>query len=214
MHSQKNKPYSGKLVAFEGIDRAGKTSVISMLVNLLTDCKVPIEAYGELQSPVAPILRDILRSKGSPALKTFLFAADRAWVYEEKCLPALQSGKLVLWDRYVDSAIVYRTVEFANMPSYIDMNFVRLINEPFVVPDLSIYIDVTVQVSEERAKLAGTKEPYSTEFLEQVRREYQTLALERNYQIIDGMQPVERVVSAVVNVIRENLQELFQDVNC
>lgn len=203
----------GKLIAFEGIDRAGKSSIIKRLPDLLDGCNVPIAICGEFQSPFAPIMRDLLHGGSSPFLKTFLFAADRAWTYERDCLPALKRGELVLWDRYVDSAIVYRSVEFSRSPSDIDidLDFVKDINRLFVRPDLTICIDITAETSQERARLAGTGEPYSPEFLENVRTEYLRVASTEEYVIINGERPLDAVVSEVGQVIRQRFEELFCD---
>jgi dTMP kinase len=203
--------YKGKLIAFEGIDRAGKSSIIKRLPDLLSGCNVPIVVCGEFQSPFAPIIRDLVHRGSSPFLKTFLFAADRAWAYERECLPALKRGELVLWDRYVDSAVVYRTVEFSRSPSDIDidLDFVKDINRLFVRPVLTIYIDVTVETSRERARLAGTRKPYSPEFLENVRAEYRKVASMEEYVIINSERPLDAVVAEVGQVIRQRFKEVF-----
>ncbi len=202
----------GKLVAFEGIDRAGKSSIVKLLPEYLADCIVPIRVCGELQSPLAPIIRDLLASGGSPLLKTFLFAADRAWTYEQVCLPALNRGELILWDRYVDSAIVYRAVELSIQPSeIIDLDFVRDINRIFAAADLTIYIDVSVETSHKRAKSARVHEPYVSSFLRLVRAEYLKYASDpaNRYVIIDGERPLEDVVEETAKVIRTRFKEMF-----
>lgn len=201
--------YNGKLIAFEGLDRAGKSSVVSHLANMLKNSKVPITICGELHSPFAPLLRDMLHKGGSPFLKTYLFASDRAWEYENNCLPALMRGEIVLWDRYVDSAIVYRTVEFQQRSSIIDVEFVKLINSPFPLPDLSIYIDISADTSLQRSKVLGKKEPYDSSFLEKVRVCYLELAHTKNYRVINGEQPLETVIDDISTVIQENFKELF-----
>jgi thymidylate kinase len=86
--------YPGKLIAFEGIDRAGKSSLVARLPDMLADCTVPVVICGELRSPIACMLRRMLRTGGSAFLKTFFFASDRAWTYEKRCLPALNRGEL------------------------------------------------------------------------------------------------------------------------
>lgn len=200
----------GRLVAFEGIDRAGKSSVIERLQSFLVGCNVPITICGELCSPIAPTIRELLHGGGSPFLKAFLFACDRAWSYERVGLPALEAGGLVLWDRYVDSAVVYRTVELAVKPSIIDLDFVKDINRPFREADLTIYIDISIESVSTRAKLSGKNEPYSLEFLEKVRTEYLKLASEKGYCIIDGEPSLDTVAGQTNRIIRQHLKELFQ----
>lgn len=199
----------GKLVAFEGNDCAGKSSVIECLEVVLQDCKVPVTICGEFCSPIASMLRELLHSGGSPFLKTFLFACDRAWSYERIGLPALQRGELVLWDRYVDSAIVYRAAEFQVVPSRIDLEFVKSINQPFREADLTIFIDISTEAASQRARLAGKEEPYSSEFLEKVRVEYLKLAAEKQYRTVNGEQSLDLVVDEVGKAIRQHLKALF-----
>jgi len=199
----------GKLVVFEGIDNAGKTSVIERLKVLLENCNVPVTVCGELRSPLASILRELLNSEGSPFLKTYFFACDRAWSYERIGLPALQRGELVLWDRYVDSAIVYRTVELANVSSKINLEFVKSINQPFKEADLTIYIDISVETAFKRIKQGWGKVLYNPEFLEKVRAEYLKLAIKKRYCVINGESSLGIVANRVGRAIQQHLKELF-----
>jgi len=199
----------GKLIAFEGIDRAGKTSVIERLPDQLGDCRVSIVRTGELRSPIAQAIRKMVNQQATAFLKTYFFASDRAWAYEAECLPALRRGDLVLWDRYVDSAIVYRTVELSRMRSRINLGFVKAINRPFKKADLTIYIDISEDVSAERARRAGAPALYDLEFLGEVRTQYLDLASRDKYCIINGERPIEEVVTEVAQIIRDEFKELF-----
>jgi dTMP kinase len=208
MHTSDEVTFPGKLVAFEGIDCAGKSSVISSLPELLRDCSAQVTLCGEFQSPISETLRRIL-SDASPLVKTLLFAADRAWTYETACLPALRNSSLVLWDRYVDSAIAYRAVELSGGPQLIDLEFVRFVNSVFPIPDLTIYIDIDGQLSQTRAETKGREEPYSCEFLERVRGEYAKELERKRWYRIDGNSPLTEVAVQAAEAIRINFQELF-----
>ena len=203
--------YPGKLVIFEGIDQAGKTSVITELPRLLihVGCKVPIVICGEKESPLAPLLCGEALKVTSAFIKTYLFAADRAWTYEKICLPALQCGKLVLWDRYVDSALVYRAVDFSFHKSEIDLDFVKLINQPFIHPNLKFYIDISVKTSLARATQGAITEPYDLKFLKQVRMGYLALASKQGYIIINGECPISKVDKNIVFEIKSRIKEIF-----
>lgn len=200
----------GRLVAFEAIGCAGKSSVIGRLAVALQDCKVALTVCGELRSPLASVLCELLRSGGSPFLKTFLFACDRAWSYEKVGLPALQRGDLVLWDRYVDSALAYRAAEFQFVPCRLDIGFVRFINQPFREADLTGFIDIGTDVALQRARLAGKEEAYDRAFPDRVRVEYLKLATAKKYCRVDGEQPLELVVGDADRAIRQYLRELFE----
>lgn len=209
MRVKKTVDFTGKLVTVEGIDRAGKSSIIHSVPSLLQDCTVPVTVCSELQSPIAPLIHEMLRRGCSAFLKTFLFATDRAWIYEVESLPALERGDLILWDRYVDTAIVYRSVELSRSASLIDMEFVSEINSPFPLPDLTILIDISADTSADRARLAGSKETYSQEFLELARAEYLKLAAQNRYCIINGERSFDDVTSDVAQAIKTQFKELF-----
>jgi dTMP kinase len=199
----------GKLVAFEGIDRAGKTSIVNTLSKTLVDTKLPVVFCGERRSPIGPLLeRESLKTL-SPLIKTYFFAADRAWVYERECVPGLIRGALVLWDRYVDSALVYRSVELERHPSNISLDFVKSINLPFRRPDLTFFIDVSVETSWKRALQIGNFELYDKAFLEEVRKRYTELAIAEDYVSINGEHPLSEITTEVSTRIREEFPDLF-----
>lgn len=200
---------TGRLVAFEGVDRAGKTSVISSLPAALSECRTRISVCGELRSPLGPTIRAMLAESASAFLKTYFFAADRAWSYERECMPALMRGELVLWDRYVDSALVYRAVEGSRKPGTVDMQLVRDMNRPFRAPDLTIILSVSAAESSQRAKASATVEPYDSAFLTDVMREYERLSALHGYCIVDACHPLAVVSNRVATVVRNAFPELF-----
>lgn len=201
---------TGKLIAFEGIDRAGKTSLVEALVQRLADLPIPVMVCGELRSPLAPIIRECLHKGVSAFIKTYLFATDRAWTYEHMCVPALSRGELVLWDRYVDTALVYRKVELATSGSDISLDFVKRINEPFVQADLTVYLDISVATSISRSIASGDRGVYSQEFLQAVRHEYLRMyKTSKRARTIDAERPYSEVTSEVSAVIRAWLEEII-----
>jgi len=203
--------YPGKFVAFEGIDRAGKSSVVKVMPDLLTGCRVPIKVCAEYKSPLRElIVGDALKNR-SPFQKIFLFAADRAWTYESECLPALERGELVLWDRYKDSAIAYRAADLSLRPSDLfDLDFVKAINLPFLTPNKTFLIDITVEVSQERAEKNNLKEQYDPDLLERVRLEYHKLASAPEYAIVDGARSTEAVAEQIAKEIRTGFPQFFK----
>lgn len=200
----------GTLITLEGIDLAGKTTVIELLVPMLTRlCTVPVVHCGELRSPIAAILVEMLNTGASPFVKTFMFAADRAWTYEHMFLPAFEQGSLIIWDRYVDSAIVYRAAELEESKSLIDLDFVEAINQPFLTPDLTVYIDIDVNTSFVRGRNTGGHIPYTRDILERVGEQYMLLRTKRNYRIVDGKQPLSELALEIFDLIQKEFPVLF-----
>jgi dTMP kinase len=202
-------PISGKLITFEGIDGAGKTSVVRQLPCLLARRRVPVLVCGERGSPFSKLLMNQKLRSMSSFLKTYLFAADRAWTYEKIGLPALRSGSLVLWDRYVDSALAYRAAEFSLREESVDIRFVRHINSPFRPPDLTFYICITPQTSIRRTNRDEGQGRNRIAFLKKVERQYARLARQRRYVMIDGERALKVVTHEIVLEIKARFPDFF-----
>src|SRR3954451_8796806 len=102
---------AGLFVTFEGVDRAGKTTQARMLQDALGERAVAVREPGG--TPAGERIREILKD-GSIELdaraEALLFAAARAELVEQVIKPALQDGKVVVSDRYLDSSLAYQGV--------------------------------------------------------------------------------------------------------
>ena len=201
-------PLRGALVAIEGIDGVGKSSVKVELPAMLVGCLVDVSVTGEKRSPFRPLLEDDVLVGLSPLVKTLAFAADRAWTYEVEALPALERGNLVLWDRYVASALIYRQIEVTRGVSKVDLDYVRSVNSPFPRPDLTVLL-----VADTRACLSRTAartRVYSEEFLAAAAQAYRALAQESGWVIVDAECPAREVAANVAVALRSRLPSIFR----
>jgi dTMP kinase len=100
---------AGLFVTFEGIDRSGKTTQARMLCDALGDAALPVREPGG--TAVGERVRDLLkdpRVEIGPRAETLLFAAARAELVAEVIRPALDAGRVVVSDRYLDSSLAYQ----------------------------------------------------------------------------------------------------------
>jgi dTMP kinase len=96
-------------VTFEGIDRSGKTSQARLLAEALGDQAVLVREPGG--TPAAERIRELVKDPDvalSPIAETLLFGAARADLIEQVIRPALEAGKVVISDRYIDSTVAYQ----------------------------------------------------------------------------------------------------------
>jgi dTMP kinase len=103
----------GRLISFEGLDGAGKTTQIKMLEVWLKTQGTPYLLTREPGgTPLGVEIRKLLLTRPelaiTPLAEAFLFQADRAQHFAMKVLPALQEGKLVISDRSFDASIAYQ----------------------------------------------------------------------------------------------------------
>jgi len=99
----------GLFVTFEGIDRSGKTTQAGLLCDALGDDALGVREPGgtEAGERVRALLKDPSVSL-SPEAEALLFAAARSELVAEVILPALQNGKVVVSDRFLDSSLAYQ----------------------------------------------------------------------------------------------------------
>src|SRR3954447_8368875 len=98
----------GRLIAIEGIDGAGKTTLAAGLARAVPALVVLREPGG---AEVAERIRELVKDPAlnvDPRAEALLYAAARAQLVGEGLQPLLASGRDVVLDRYVDSSLAYQ----------------------------------------------------------------------------------------------------------
>jgi dTMP kinase len=99
----------GLFVTFEGIDRSGKTTQARMLAEALGDDALGVREPGG--TPAGERVRDLLKDAAvplGPEAEALLFAAARAELVARVIRPALEDGRVVVSDRFLDSSLAYQ----------------------------------------------------------------------------------------------------------
>lgn len=199
--------YRGKFVTIEGPDGAGKTSVVQALVEKLAaegihDILVTREPGGsKIAEQIRQVILDVDNTEMDARTEALLFAAARRQHLIEKVLPALEAGRLVLCDRFVDSSMAYQGVA-RNIPTELiwDINQFAIENQ---LPDLTLLIDVPAEVGLERIYQAKGQRQFDRldqediAFHNLVRDAF--LSFEQEHErivLIDGTQSIEAVTQA------------------
>jgi dTMP kinase len=161
----------GLFITFEGGEGAGKSTQIKRLAETLRarglDVLVTREPGG---SPGAEAVRHVLLSGAAeplgPAMEAMLFAAARSDHVEQVIRPAVDCGKIVLCDRFMDSTRVYQGTAAGLGPE-----FLRPLEEVAIngmVPDLTLILDINPAEGLRRAAIRSANGPdrYEKETLE------------------------------------------------
>lgn len=195
--------FEGHFISVEGIDRSGKSTVIEGLKDELGD------GYEFTHEPstgkYGRIVREELKSDSDPNMADFyLFLADRYDHCQSLIGPKLSNGENVICDRYQLSTFAYQSPivrQAINAKSGIQ--YIDSMTDPWVIyPDLTLYIDVPVEVSLDR--MDGDSEKYEKrDNLERAKGMYDYM-WENNDHIkkIDGLQPKQEVLSDCLALIR------------
>jgi dTMP kinase len=140
--------------------------------------------------------------KSSPECLQLLFCADRAHHLEKEIIPLLKKGIFVISDRYFFSTIAYGNLEIE------DWEWLKKINEKFLLPDLTFFLKVSPKVCLERIKESRFEVTLfeKEKILEKVWQNYERLAKEfKNIFIIDGERTINEVFLEIRKIIDEKL---------
>ena len=205
----------GLFITIEGNDGSGKSTVIASLKEQLTKLNVEVIYTREPGgSYVAEKIREVILDNDNIAMddrtEALLYAASRRQHLKETVFPALELGKLVVCDRFIDSSLAYQGVARGlGIDNIYEMN--QFATEGFM-PDLTIYLLVDPQVGIDRKsnqKELDRLEHEKLEFHTKVYNGYLELAerFKNRVVIIDANCSVDeecsRVNEVVLNFIKE-----------
>ena len=197
----------GLFVTFEGIDRSGKTTQVGMLVDALGDEALGVREPGgtEAGEKVRAILKDQSVSL-SPEAEALLFAAARSELVADVILPALEEGKVVVSDRYLDSSLAYQGG--ARGLGIADVEQVNHFATRGLKPDLTFLLDLPPEDAAARSGESDRFEEEGTSLQEAVGAAYEALirADPDRWRRIDARRSpdeVHKLVMASVQAARE-----------
>ena len=198
----------GSFFVFEGPDGSGKSTQVELLKNYLTgkgyECLVCREPGGTvIGEKIRNIILDPSHKEMSDVTEMLLYAASRAQLMKEQVGPAIEQGKIVLSDRFVDSSIVYQGIA-----RNLGMDTVSMVNRPGIGeyrPDIVFYLDISeeegIRRKKEQKKL-DRLEQESLAFHHLVSEGYRTVLSDRKDVVkIDAEQDVETIQNMIRKAI-------------
>ena len=207
----------GKFITFEGGEGTGKSTQAAMLALRLEALGMAVQLTREPGgSPGAEIIRHVLLSGAAkpfgPDVEAMLFAAARDDHVRCTILPALDAGKWVISDRFADSTRVYQ-----GALGRVDQRLIKGLERVSVgdlVPDLTVILDLPVEIGLERARLrrggAGEADRFEAEnfeFHQKLREAYRTIAQAEPERcvVIDATGAKEEIAKAIWETVKTRL---------
>jgi len=206
----------GLMLVCDGSNGAGKTTVIEKLQDYVSSQGLEVVLTREpggtaISEKIREIILDKSNSEMFDITELLLFAASRAQHVNEKILPAIERGAVVISDRF-DAA----TISFQHYARGIDLKLITTINhiaKSGFQPDMNIILDLDPIVGLSRVHGRGDKldrmEDEQMEFLIKAREGYLTQARENPdiFTIIDASQTKEQVAIDAIACIKTVLNE-------
>ena len=203
---------TGKFIVFEGIDGSGTTTQAELLKEYLLSIGIHTVTTTEPSSgPIGNLIREGFKKrvlfvedeKLFDEQMAYLFAADRHdHLYNEVdgIFPLNKRGVTTVSTRYFFSSLAY------HVNSIEEYNFVKKLNEKFPLPDLTIYIDIPIDISLQRIALRAHQDTYENrEKLIKVKENYKRVFEEynENLLIIDGSKSIQEIHSIIKKYVKE-----------
>jgi len=200
----------GKFISFEGPEGSGKTSVIMAVEQYLTNKGYNILTTREPGGiKIAEDIRNIILNKENIAMdmhaEALLFAASRSQHFHQKIVPALQEGKIIICDRFIDSSLAYQG--YARGLGIDEVYAINQFGIGNTLPMLTIFIDVPPKVGLERVFSKRDKvdrlDLETLAFHERVYEGYMLLADKFPHRIkkVDGTSSIEQVTEETIKII-------------
>ena len=187
----------------EGLDGAGCATQVRRIGQALKEEKVKAYLTKEpTRGPIGKLVKAALEGEFNSlpsASIQLLFAADRGRHLNDEVIPRLEKGELVITDRYLWSSVAFGSINLSKQ-------WLINLNQEFILPDLSVLIDVRPEECLKRIK----KEETSLELfnrrseLESAWDTYQFLANKYPFYlyVIDGEREPEEITEDIVKLIK------------
>jgi dTMP kinase len=192
-------------ITLEGIDRSGKTTQAAMLAEALGKGTLLLREPGG--TPAGERMRAMLKDPAlrlDPSAELLLFNAARAQLVNEVIQPAVETGRHVVCDRFIDSTVAYQGVARG-----LGVERVERLNDLVVgdrMPDLTLLLRIDpADAFYRQAEIEDRFETEGLEFQRQVARAYEDLAARHPERIVivDAARDPEEVHQSVMQVVGE-----------
>ena len=200
----------------EGPDGSGKTTQINLLKEYLEEagyeCLITREPGGTvIGEEIRQLILNPEHKEMSPVTEMLLYAASRAQLVHEVIGPALEEGKIVISDRFVDSSIVYQGIA-----RKLGISTVSAVNAPGIGiyrPDGIFFIDLS-----EEEGLRRKKEQKNLDRMEQEGIDFHHMVSEGYRKVLSGRPEVMKIdggrsIDTIQKKIRNHVDELLKKKN-
>lgn len=174
-----NKKLNQRFITFEGIEGSGKSTHSKLISDYLKENGYPVVYTREpggtkIGEEIRKVLLNPEYQEMSSECELFLYMASRSQLISEVIKPNLNSGRIVICDRFFDATICYQGYgDGINLSAINQMVDIALKN---ILPGLTIFLDVEVKQTIESIEDPDRMEKKSLNYHRRVREGYLELA--------------------------------------
>jgi dTMP kinase len=205
-------------ITFEGPEGSGKTIQARLLAEYLRSRDLPVlltrEPGGtEIGDQIRSVLHDTRNTAMLPAAEILLYSASRAQIVGQVIRPALEAGQIVLCDRYADSTLAYQG--YGRRLGLQTLRLVTAFATGGLVPDLTIYLDISVEAGLRRKQVAfqsgqgewNRMDQQSTDFYRRVREGYLDMAAQEpeRWALVNADRDIQEIHAEVRSLVEKRV---------
>lgn len=200
---------NGLFITFEGTDGSGKTTQIKLLEEYIIskgyEVVISREPGGtKVSEQIRDLILDPLNTEIAPLTEMIMYAASRAQHVAQVIKPAIEAGKIVICDRFVDSSYAYQ-----GYGRGIDLKMIADVNRVAIdgmSPDITFFLDIDPDTAIKRrinATGADRIEQEKIDFHRNVYKGYEKMALlfPERIKRINANEPIDAVFSQIIEYI-------------
>jgi dTMP kinase len=207
-------------VTFEGPEGSGKTTQVKRLARRLAGCGSHVLALREPGgTSIGEQIRNVLHSLDNREMQSrteiLLYCAARAQLVGQVIRPHLESGGVVLCDRYADSTLAYqgygRSLDLATLRMILDFATGGL------KPDLTFYLDIDVEAGLKRKQAGGEEwnrmDDLEVDFYRRVRAGYLEMVAQEptRWAVIDAAPSAETIAEEIGKMVERVMQNVKRE---
>jgi len=197
-------------ISFEGIDKGGKSTQISLLVDYLKEKKYEVLPTCEpggtgLGKEIERILLGSSSGQIGGVAELFLYLADRSEHVNKIIKPALEKDKIVISDRFADASIAYQ-----GYGRGLDIHWIDELNKKTtqgICPELTLLLDIDPELANKRSKERDRIENEEIAFHQRVRQGYLEIArlYPNRVKTVNGQDSIKNIHLAIRKILSEYL---------
>jgi len=204
IYNMKKNIYPGKFIVFEGLDGSGQSTESTFLRDFLIEKnhKVLMTKEPTIISEAGKKIKQVLEEKEkiTPLDLQKLFVQDRKFHLDNIIIPSLKDGKMVISDRYFFSTFAY------GVSDGLDLNLLIEMNNDFLIPDLTFFLDVNQDICIRRVEERGIKKTLfeKKEKLKKVYKNYKKIMKNfENIYFINGEPTPDKVFEEIKKYVEK-----------